>query len=256
MPVALLAVVAISVVLNLIRTLLSDWNLTITRTDAGLRRDAGLLSKTSVASSLPRVQSFETSQGVLQRMIGLHHVTLHNIGDADVQVPGCDSDQIVLLRELALSDGDGVDVLEERVSSQQVFKETRNICVVMVLLGAGLFVLIGWWSLLVLLPIPLTWVSTRRQVRLRRWGVDADAVADHREFLGWKRQEILLRKANGVSVRQSLFERKRGLATVQVQLAGGLLGSSFSIGMIPLEEAQAVRDRILHVVETDKRVFM
>ena len=256
-PVAILAVVAVSVVLNVIRTLLADWDLTITRTAAGLRRDAGLLSKTSVASSLPRVQAFEASQGVLQRQIGLHHVTLRNIGDADVQVPGCDGDQVALLRDLAFVDGDGVHVLDRRVSRLEVFKQTRNTAIVMIALAIGLYFLISWWSLLLLLPVPFTWATTKRRVRLRRWGLDTDAIADHRELWGWQRKEILMRKANGVKVSQSLFERKRGLASVQVQLAGGLLASgSFTIGMIPLEQAEAVRDRVLYVVETDQRAYM
>jgi len=256
-PAAILAVVVSSIILNLISTLLRDWNLTLTRTDAGIRRDAGLLSRTSVASSIPRVQSIETSQGMLQRFVGLQNVTLHNIGDADVKVPGCEAEQIELVREVALDDGDGVEVLDRYVSSTEVFKAVRNTSIVMVLLGIGLFFAISWWSLLFLLPIPFTWLRMRRTVRLRRWAIDADAIADHREFLGWNRHEVLLRKANSVSVSQSLFERKRGLATVNVKLAGGLLaGGSFSVGMIPLEQATAVRDRVLYVVETDKRAYM
>jgi len=256
-PLAIAAVVVVSIILNLISTLLRDWNLTLTRTDAGIRRDAGLLSRTSVASSIPRVQSIESSQGVLQRWVGLQNITLHNIGDADVKIPGCDAEQVELVRGVALDDGDGVEVLDRYVSSLQVFKEVRNTSIAMVLLGIGLFFAVGWWALFCLVPIPLTWLSTRRSTRLRRWAIDADAVADHHEFVGWNRHEVLLRKANSVSVNQSLFERKRGLATVDVKLAGGLLaGGSFSVGMIPIEQAQAVRDRVLHVVETDTRAYM
>ena len=72
----------------------------------------------------------------------------------------------------------------------------------------------------------------------------------------WDRKEILLRKVNGVVVRQSLFERKRGLASIQLQLAGGIGAGSLTIGMIPLEQAEAVRDRVLYVVETDKRAYI
>ncbi len=256
-PVAILAVVLASVILNLISTLLRDWNLTLTKTDVGLRRDAGLLSRTSVASSLVRVQSIATSQTIFQKWLGLYHVTLHNIGDADVAVPGCDETQVQLVRDLALDDGDGVEVLNRYVSSQAVFKATRNTAFFMIPLAIGLYFVLGWWSLLFLLIIPITWATTRRSVRLQRWGIDADAVADHQEFLGWTRKEVLIRKTNSVQVRQSMFERKRGLATVQISLAGGLLGGgSLSIGMIPLAEAQAVRDRVLYVAETDKRAFM
>ena len=255
-PVAILVVVAVSVLLNVIRTLLVDWDLTVTRTDVGLRRDAGLFTKTSVASSLNRAQTFEVSQGMLERVAGLHHVTLRNIGDADVRIPGCDRGQVELLRSLALTNGDGVDRVERRVSSQEVFKQTRNACVFSAIWAFGLFFLIDWWALLLFLLVPIRWATTRRRTRLRRWDIDTDAIADHREMWAWDRKEILLRKVNGVVVRQSLFERKRGLASIQLQLAGGIGAGSLTIGMIPLEQAEAVRDRVLYVVETDKRAYI
>ena len=61
-----------------------------------------------------------------------------------------------------------------------------------------------------------------------------------------------MRKTNSVTVRQSLFERKRDLATVSLKLANG----EVTIGMIPLEQARSVRDRAIYVAETDERAFM
>lgn len=256
-PLAILAVVLVSVLLNVIRVFLSDWNLTITQTEAGLRRDAGLLSTTSVASSLPRVQRFDVAQGVIQRLVGLHTTKLHSIGDADFTVPGCDVGQVENLRELALDGSDGVPHLGRRVSPLETFKATRNISILMVPFGVGMSFVIGWWAVLFAVPILLTYATTKRSARLRRWGIDEDAVANRGELFGWSSQEALLRKTNAVSVTQSLFERKRGLATVHVKLAGGILsGGTISIGMISHAEALAVRDRALYVAETDRRVFM
>ena len=110
-----------------------------------------------------------------------------------------------------------------------------------------LFFPIGGWALLVLSGVPITYFLSRRSVRRRRWGIDGDSVVLHDELFGWNRHEALLRKANGVSISQSYFERSRGLATIQFRLAGGILTGSISIGMIPLEEAQAVRDLVLYL---------
>jgi putative membrane protein len=251
-PAVILVIVLASVLLNVIRVVLADWNLTITSTPAGLRRDAGLLSTTSVASSLPRVQRVEVRQDLLERFAGIRTTTLHNIGEGNFRVPGRDNDQAAELRSLGLDRGDGVSVLDRRVSSLEVFKEVWNASIMMSVIAIGLWFLVSWWSALVLLIVPLVWLSTRRQVRLRRWGIDADAIAHRSEFLGWKSEEALLRKVNGVTVRQSLFERKRGLATVRVQMAG----SSIAIGMIPLADARTVRDLALYVAGTDRRAFM
>ena len=57
---------------------------------------------------------------------------------------------------------------------------------------------------------------------------------------------------NSVTITQTLFERKRDLATLSI----GLAGVSVTVGMIPLVEAKAVRDGALFVAETDRRAFM
>ena len=56
-------------------------------------------------------------------------------------------------------------------------------------------------------------------------------------------------KAQFVTVRQSFFERRKGLATVRLQSADSYL----AVPMIDLDDAMAVRDLVLHAVETDRR---
>ena len=178
-PVLLVAVAVFGMLLNLISTFLSDWNLRITQTEHGLRREAGLLSTTSVASSVPRVQSVEVKQGFIQRLVGIHDVTLHNVGDGDFVVPGCTADEVELIKDLGLDDSAGVEVLDRLVSSQQVYRDTRNAAVFFALLAGGLSFLIGWWTVLLTLPVLMTYLATRRSVRLRRWGIDQDLSLIH-----------------------------------------------------------------------------
>lgn len=251
-PLLLIVGLVVSVILNLVRVVLTDWALTLRSTAAGLRRDAGLLSTTSVAAPVPRVQMVRVSQGLLERLFSLHTLNLATIGSVNLALPGCTIDQVTDVRRLALAESEGVDRLDGNVSPTEVFLRTRNSFVVAVILVAVLPFLIGWWSLLPFVSVPWIWARTRREVRLRRWGMNSEAVADHREFLGWKRQELLLHKLNGVSVGQRLFEYKRGLATVTFSTAAG----SVSIGMIPLEQARQLRDQALYAVETDRRVWM
>ena len=255
-PVALIAIILFGILLNLVLSIFLNWNLRITRTESGLRRDAGLMSTTSRASSIKRVQRVEVRQGVLQRIVGLYDVTLHNIGEGDFPIPGCDSDQVELIRNLALDGSAGVGEMSRRTSTAEVFRNTRNMLVLMVIVGVVTSIWLGFWSVLFVLPILWAWFGTTRRVKLRRWGIDADSIAKHDEFLGSRYNEALLRKLNGVTIRQSRFERKRGLATVTVRLAGGILQGGLSIGLIPIEEAKAIRDHVLYVAETDRQVFM
>jgi putative membrane protein len=251
-PLVLIVVVVFSAILNLIRVLLVDWNLTITATAAGLRRDSGLFSTSSVASSVPRIQRLEVSQSALERVAGLHTVVLHTIGSGDFNVPGCDPAQVEMIRAIASEEILEPTARDRRVSPAAVFKTVRNTSVAMTLVAAGIAVQFGWWGLLAFLAVPVAWFDTRRRTRLRRWGISDSAISDRQQFIKWTQEDVLFRKANGARVSQTLFERKRDLATVTVHTADG----SISIGMVGLDEARAVRDRALFVAETDHHVWM
>jgi len=146
-----------------------------------------------------------------------------------------------------------VGSLDRRISPLGVFKATRNAAVIAVLAVAGLiWSTVGLWALLALVIVPWTWLVARRKHRLHRWGVVPGGIAQHHQFVTVWTEELMLRKVNGVEVRQSLFERKRGLATVRLKTAQG----SLSVGMIPLAEAQAVRDLALMDAETNTKSWM
>ena len=264
-PAVLLAIFVFSIFLNIVRVFLVHWGLTVTETASGLRKNAGLLSKTSTASSLPRLQLVRVSQSALARLVGINQVSLVGIrsapsadqlasgGGGTLTIPGSSEAEVAELRHLGLDGAPGVGDLDRRVSPLEVFRQTRNsIFMVIPLVIVGWFTPIGMWSLLLLLVIPWRWLVTRRQTRLRRWGVSVDAIAEQNEFFTRVKSEALLRKVNSVVVSQTLFERKRDLATLSI----GLAGVSVTIGMIPLAEAKAVRDGALFVAETDHRAFM
>jgi len=240
------------VLLNVARVLLTDWNLTVTNTPEGIRRSAGLLSTTSVVSSVPRIQRFTVRQTLLERLQGFHTVILNTIGANSIGMTGCDEDQVAALRAVAMAESTAVEVLDRPVSTKVVFLHTRNTAVVAAVMAATLWFVVSWWALVAFIPVAFVGLSTRRRSRLRRWGLVHDAVADRRQFIGWRHQDILLRKVNGTQIRQTLFERKRGLATIKLSTATGAI----SIGMIPLDDAKGIRDRALFVAETDQRPWM
>ena len=117
---------------------------------------------------------------------------------------------------------------------------------------AALWVTVEWWSLLALALVPIRWAEARRRWRLRRWGLDDDRLAESYRFVAGHTAELPLFKAQVVSVTQSWFERRRGLATVTVRSADGYL----EVPMIDHVDAVAVRDRVLFAVETDRRRFL
>ena len=62
----------------------------------------------------------------------------------------------------------------------------------------------------------------------------------------------LYRKVQRVTVSQSPFQRRRGLATLRLHLAGGAVRIPF----VPREDADRLADYILYCAESDQRAWL
>ncbi len=237
--------------LQLVRQVLTDWDLTVTRTGRGLRRVAGLTNRTSVGSSLDRVQVLRTSAIPMQRWLGIARLNMVTVGDTNLVVPGTTQSELERFRELVF-EGPGPD-LDRRLSPAMVVLAVRNAAVVAVL--ATVFLVqspVGWWGALALLAVPIEFVMARWRLRRQRWGLTTNRLGRVSRFVTHRTEEIDPIKAQSVTVRQSFFQRRRDLASVHIRAAEG----RFELPMIPLAEATALRDLILYRVESTGRSWM
>ncbi|MFK8023594.1 MAG: PH domain-containing protein [Ilumatobacter sp.] len=245
-------VVTVAVVLNVVQLLLRNWNLRVEADDTNVRRSAGLVSKRRDARDASRVQVVSTAANPLQRAVGLSTVGLSVSGDGDLEVIGCDADEIARLS--AAVDHETVTALApaRRIERAEIWLATRNTSLLAAVIAAATAVLFGWWALLAFAIVPVTWFRRWRHVRNFRWDVtDTELVAVGRIIDDWSEQS-LLRSTNGVSVRRSFYERRRSLASVDVETAAGTI----TIGMLSIDEANAVRDHVLASVLLDDRPWM
>ena len=239
------------VALNLGRVVLADWQLALRTDRATLRRTAGLLSRTSTSSTPDRVQVVTSRQNPLQRRVGLRDVHLSNAGSAALRFGGCRDDEAGATARLV-----GLTPVHEllpgrRVHPALVWLRVRNTSIAAALVAAALWPRAGWWSSAVLAIVVPVWWATKRHVRTHRWSLGSELVTSSR-VVSASTEQLLVRKTNAVRVTQTMFERRRGLARVHVATAAGTI----TIGMIPIEEAEAARDVILYGVETDHRAWM
>jgi putative membrane protein len=250
-PIGIAVFVVFSVALNIVRVFLRDWQLTLRSSPTGLRRTSGLLSRTSTASSVDRIQMVASAQNPLQRRAGLRSVGLATVGQGDLSLGGCDDVQFAAVATLAAVTPIDALQLDRRIHPAEIFLAVRNMSVFCLVVAGALFALIGWWSLLTLSAIPYVWVTKRVGVANFRWGLH-DELASSSRVISSATEQALLHKTNTVHVTQSIFERRRRVAHVRLSTAAGVV----AIGMIPIAEANAVRDTILHAVETDARPWI
>jgi putative membrane protein len=250
-PIGVAVFIVFSVGLNIVRVFLRDWRLTLRSSSTGLRRTSGLLSRTNTASSVDRIQMVTSAQNPMQRRAGLRGVELTTVGQGDLSLGGCDDVQFATVATLAAVTPIDELTLDRRIHPAAVFLAVRNTTLFCLVLTGAMFALTGWWSLLALIGIPFVWVTKRVGVANFRWGLH-DELASSSKVISSATEQALLRKTNTVDVTQSIFERSRGLGNVRLTTAAGAV----AIGMIPIAEAHAVRDTILHAVETDTRPWI
>jgi putative membrane protein len=239
------------VLLNLGRVYFADWQQQLRTDSTTLRRTSGLLSRFSTSSSVARVQVMTSRQNWLQRRAGIRDVRLSNAGDGDLRLIACRDEEFAATAQAAgLTPGDQL-ALDRRVHPVEIWLRARNTAIVAIAVAAAGAVLIGWWAMLVLALVPWVWWSSRRHVRNHRWSLGTELATSSR-VISSSTEQALVRKANVVRVTQTIFERRRGLGQVEVATAAGTI----AVGMIPVDEAQAVRDVILHGVETDRGAWM
>jgi putative membrane protein len=251
---ALFAVVAaalLGAILQMAQQLVSNWDLRLIRTSTGLRRTAGLFNKTSRASTVSRIQALQTDRTPMQRTFGFVKLTMPTVGEGDLIIPGTDDGELATMRSVLFGRPDP-PVLDRMISPLYIFLAVRNQALIVVPLAVAAAVLIDWRLVVLLAIVPLRWLVARREWKLRRWSCSADRVAEAYEFVNRHTAEFDLIKTQSAEISRSFFERRRGLATVTLRTAEGFL----AVPLIPLADAEAVRDRALFAVESQRRSFM
>jgi putative membrane protein len=225
------------VLLNLGRVYLADWQQALRTDSTTLRRTSGLLSRFSTTSSVARVQVMTSRQNWLQRRAGIRDVHLSNAGDGDLRLIACRDDEFAATAAAAgLTVSDRL-ALDRRVHPAEIWLRTRNTAVVALAVGAAATLLVGWWAMLVLGIVPWCGGAHGATSTTHRWSLDTELATSSR-VISSSTEQALVRKANVVRVTQTIFERRRGLAQVEVATAAGTI----RVGMIPVDEANAVRE--------------
>jgi len=253
---------------------------TLWREGTAFRSRAGLLTQKEVVVETAKIQQLTLSQNLLMRLLrGFRLRALPaallpgqgvegtGIGMAEVlEVPFLRDAKAEEMRSRVFgSEGEALTLLPRdgafvRVSPHYIRALTLRISAVSALIGAHILVPIGvgagfalggtagviiWWLASIPPATLLAWQRWRHQAYLH----DDDGLASRSGFFGRKVDAFLFRKAQSVSVRQSPLQRRKGLATLQVQLACGQV----AVPYMDQGVACRLRDHMLYRAESSRR---
>ncbi|HEX2155035.1 MAG TPA: PH domain-containing protein [Acidimicrobiia bacterium] len=224
---------------------------------------AGLLSRRRSESPLGRIQAVQVSRPPLRRLIGMETVSIvtGDIGSSSesAQIAGTIAplETIGTWRSLCETLVGRVDVAETSLepSSRHTIRRmiTRG-SVILALPVAGLAVTmsrLGWplWALGIVAAISLTILVlyARARWRVLGWSVDDRHLLVRRGVMLRRLIVVPVHKVQDVTIRKTLFQRRLGIATVEVDTAGTMLSGRVMAIDLETERAADLAERLTAV---------
>lgn len=257
---ALASLATLGLATGVVRTVARDWGFRLERTECGLRRRRGLISRSDMVMPVRRVQALVVSTGIVRRALGGWHalgvvsLAQDEKSASHVVVPFATMAEIApVVAETGFAlPGAGV---AWRRTSPAHHRNMALFCVLpLVAVAAGLLLADPWidaehfrpgWITGALFIVAL--IQCLRQ--FYRWRHDCFALDDGQLFVrrGWlsPRLDIVSRiRVQTVELVQGPFGRSDGYASLRFGIAGGTL----EMDGLALDDAMALRAAVLDSV--------
>ena len=232
---ALAMLLVVGWILSIVGSLVGYYDFTLTSRGERLHKTHGLLARHAATIPLERVQALRVEESVLRRPLGLASLRVTTAGSAvspgqahgaEVIAPIARASEIERFVRLVLPELDYGAMTLTRVHTKSRIRAFTAYAVVLVVAAAGSVV---WRPPMALLPIALlapAWLLAAWQYRHRGYArADRHVVARNGVYnrITWLVPE---HKLQTLHLRESPFQRRHGLATVQLDTPGHGRGAS------------------------------
>lgn len=261
LPFALLGFVLVSVIISLIFSVLRFYGLKLYLNDESLLLESGLLSRVSYHLPFGKIQYLKWSSNPLRALIGYRSLVIKQAGAQEladqkaVRVPGVQSR--VLLHLLA-------ELYPERQSGPGAVYRAHHLLFIQLLLWLGLvpallLSVLFWWQefpwyyfLPLALYLPLVAFLALRYYQSVQMRIRPEYLVLRKGWAFPTRYCLPLYKLQNLSLERSIFQKRRGLASLHFYTAAG----NFSMPHLPESEARALLDFLLERIESSGKKWM
>ncbi|WP_075589657.1 PH domain-containing protein [Labilibacter marinus] len=248
----------ISILSTLVYTVIKYFDFKLVKQQKSYRITAGLINKRKVLLPFSKVQQLNWETGPIKKLFGIYKISFKQAVSKEVKqkqvadAPGCLHHHIQRIREEVFK-GDLPD------DGEKIYAHPRY------------FNLLWFWSGMIpaLLPIPLyiyepLWIIAggawlllsalycRLMLRKRYFQFNKSQIIIGKGAISTIWQQVESFKTQSVDFRQSFFQKRRGLASLNVNNASGKI----EILYIPEEMAHQLMNYLLYHVETSREEWM
>jgi len=244
---AVAALLLLGLVTGLVRTILREWDFRLERTDKGLRRRRGLLTRTDVVMPIHRVQALRIGTGLVRRWFGWYRLGVVSLaqdsgGANHAAAPFAQMPEIAPIVgetgfHLPHDDADW-----RRGSKRYRIDRVALAALILIPLAVGCALLLDPPVWLAAVP-GLGWIALVEAFRFNhdRNAIDAEQLYSRQGWLAPKLAISSRVKLQSVEIARGPIARRRGYATVHLGLAGG----QASIPGITIARAEELRRAVL-----------
>lgn len=246
--------------LTLIRTVTQHYDLQFFESREGFQLKAGLFNRREASMQKSKIQLIRWADNPLRRLLGLYRVSIHQAisgserAAEQIAIPGCKAFQVEDVVHSSFEGSRQADFRAHCISSAYFLWYIRFYALLPAVVFGALWYFLGEQRFaLPAIGFPIIgalylWAYQRR---FKLWLAPA-YLKTERGVLGRTMELLPIYKVQSVRMRQSFFQRRRGLASVEVFTAGG----SVTVPFLPLDLARSLQDYILYRVETSEEDWM
>ena len=245
--IAIVALLLLGLVTGVVRTALREWNFRLERTDKGLRRRRGLLTRTDVVMPIHRVQALRIGTGIVRRLFGWHRLGVVSLAQ-DSGGANHDAAPFAQMREIApIVSETGFHLPRGDADWQRGSRNYRidrvviaALFLVPLALGCAVFISAPFWITPLL---GLAWIAVLEAFHFShdRHALDPDQLYSRQGWLSPKLAIASRVKLQSVEIARGPIARMRGYATLHLGLAGGQM----AIPGPPIARAESLREGVL-----------
>ncbi|MDZ7849006.1 MAG: PH domain-containing protein [Owenweeksia sp.] len=258
LPLAALGLLVIAILLSVLQTILRYYNLYFFVDNKGAQVVSGLLKRSEYQIPINKIQYLKWKGNPLRKLAGIITLVIkqassEEVGDRQsVRVPGCRPEDLDVVLDVFYQ--------ERRQSNYYLFKSHPLLftqlgiwlglvpaLALSILAFAGL-----QFSFFGLIYLPVASFFIYKYYQSVGLAINRDTLLLKKGWVYPGHQIVKFYKLQSVSWSQSIFQKRRGLASIHFYTAAGDL----SMPHIPLGEAYQVYNYCLYKIETDKRGWM
>lgn len=245
---------------SVVRVIFQYYDLKLFREIDGFKLSYGLLNRKQTTAKDHKIQTISWGQNWLQKKAGLYKIFLKQASSREVgssksiRIPGAnifEKEQVYtfLLGQKHVAE----NVSFKPIQKQYLWYHIRNLslifipCLITVLnLGnALLFIfLLGLFVYLI--------INTFKEFKKTQYSINSEIIIIKGGSFGAKEIVLEPHKVQSVILKQSWYQRRRNLATVNITTAA----ENAAIPFVTLEEGSTIVDRLLYYVESSQEAWM